>query len=239
SSDTLTFDRALRKLEQQVPIQYITGYAHFYGLKLKVNRHTLIPRPETEELVALIRDHIRSGFGSNRIKILDIGTGSGCIPISLKTEFPNAEIFALDVSEKALEVARGNSELHQVTINFFQNDILNVIYSDHLREVDTFDIIVSNPPYVRELEKDMMQANVLEYEPKTALFVENDDPLKFYRAICEFAQIHLRSEGKLFFEINEYLGVETVQLLESYDFTKVELIPDLFGKDRMIFGVKK
>ncbi|MEL0650943.1 peptide chain release factor N(5)-glutamine methyltransferase [Algibacter sp. TI.3.09] len=224
---------ALILLEQQIPIQYILGETEFYGLTFKVNDNTLIPRPETEELVSWV---LKSVEENKSINILDIGTGSGCIAISIAKNLPNANVFALDVSVEALKVARENAELNQVAITFINQDILSVEGEQLL--VDTkFDIIVSNPPYVRHLEKKLMQTNVLENEPHLALFVDDENPLEFYKAITEFASHNLKENGLLFFEINEYLGNEMIQLLKGNHFNDIHLKQDMFRKDRMINGV--
>ena len=168
-----------------------------------------------------------------KIKILDIGTGSGCIAISLAKNLPDAEVFAIDVSEKALETAKKNAFTNEVNVVFMQRDILK---TEDLEQ--NFDLIVSNPPYVRNLEKDEIKKNVLEYEPHLALFVEDDDALLFYRKISELAQKNLKENGTLYFEINQYLGTEMIDLLEAKNFNEIELRKDIYGNDRMIFGRK-
>lgn len=218
----------LSELQQEKPIQYITGEAWFYGLQFEVNENTLIPRPETEELVEWIIESWKSE-NQKRIHVLDIGTGSGCIPISLKTNLPQATVSAIDISEQALGVAKRNAVLNKVEINFIQTNILEV---EDMNQY--FDIIVSNPPYVRNLEKQEIKKNVLEYEPHLALFVEDTDPLLFYRKIAQLTLKALTSNGRLFFEINQYLGKETVELLETVGFKNIELRKDVYGKDRMI-----
>jgi release factor glutamine methyltransferase len=227
------WENVLTELKVYKPIQYILGETEFYGLPFLVNENVLIPRPETEELVQLILSNHQITKSPNPIKILDIGTGSGCIPISLKKNLPSAEVFAIDVSEKALETAQKNAEINKVEINFIQTDILK---AEKLEQ--NFDIIVSNPPYVRNLEKVEINPNVLEFEPHLALFVEDNDALLFYRKITELAQQYLQENGKLYFEINQYLGNETVALIESYGFKNVELIKDIYGNDRMISAEK-
>lgn len=230
---------ALSKLKLKQPIQYILGETEFYGLRFKVNKHTLIPRPETEELVAFVIANFKEQQTNNQpIKILDIGTGSGCIAISLAKHVPEAKVYAIDVSEAALKVAKQNAELNEVTIEFIHDNILNPRHAELVSASQKFDIIVSNPPYVRQLEKPEIQSNVLDNEPHLALFVDDENPLQFYKAICEFAQINLKDNGCLYFEINEYLGEEMVQLLYDYQFKAIELKKDMFGKDRMITGVK-
>lgn len=228
---------ALSQLKLEAPIQYIIGETEFYGLKLKINEHTLIPRPETEALVDWIVKEPRSK--NQELRILDIGTGSGCIAIALAKNLPNAKVYALDVSEEALKMARENAKTNQVEVEFIHRDILATDLVQLGSASQKFDVIVSNPPYVRNLEKAEMKGNVLNYEPHTALFVEDKDPLVFYRAISQFAVENLTENGQLFFEINQYLGKEMIQLLETFDFQEIELRKDLFGKDRMLKGIKK
>lgn len=225
----IDFRSAISRLLTHEPIQYIVGRTEFYGLPFIVNSATLIPRPETEALVDLILKDLKDSKAIEDISILDVGTGSGCIAIALAKELTAAKLSALDISEEALKVARVNAVRNKVHVHFFQQDITTP------SEVpETFDIIVSNPPYVRELEKEYMQPNVLNFEPGSALFVSNDDPLLFYRAVCTLAKNHLRANGKVFFEINEYLGKEIMSLLRNHGFRKVALYKDFRGKDRMI-----
>ena len=231
---------ALSELKLEKPLQYILGTAHFMDLELEVNENVLIPRPETEELVQwILLDTEQSGRVIERsrndrsLQILDIGTGSGCIAIALAKHLPNVKVFALDVSEGALNVARKNAASNGVDITFLHEDILNTEL-----ELD-FDVIVSNPPYVRELEKNEIQKNVKDFEPDTALFVPDEDPLLFYRAIIDFAENHLSEKGKLYFEINQYLGEETKALFHARNFSEIELRKDMFGNDRMLKAIKK
>ena len=219
----------LADLQQEKPIQYITGEAWFYGLQFEVNENTLIPRPETEELVEWIIESQKSKVQSQKLEILDIGTGTGCIPISLKANLLQANVSAIDISEKALEVAKRNVASNKVEINFIQTNILEV---EDLNQF--FDIIVSNPPYVRNLEKQEIKKNVLDFEPHLALFVEDTDALLFYRKIAQLALKNLTPDGLLFFEINQYLGKETVELLQNLGFKNIELKKDMYGNDRMI-----
>lgn len=247
-SQLLKFNFAIKDLKRQKPIQYIFGKADFYGLKFIVNEYVLIPRPETEELVDIIVKEFKvqsskfknSSNPSDQISnlksqfsILDIGTGSGCIPIALKKNIPEARVYGLDVSEKALDIAKQNAELNRVEVEFVFGDILDPKIQLSLSK---FDIIVSNPPYVRISEKASMQQNVLEHEPHLALFVNDDDPLLFYKAIADFALENLNSTGKLYFEINENFGLETKQMLEQKGFKNVKLIKDLNGKNRILRG---
>ena len=216
-------------LKIQKPIQYILGETEFYGLRFEVNENTLIPRPETEELVELIISNNQITESPNTLKILDIGTGSGCIAVSLAANITNAEVFAIDVSEKALATAKKNAEINEVNVTFL---LKNILETEDLEQ--QFDIIVSNPPYVRNLEKAEIKHNVLEYEPHLALFVEDTDALLFYRKIAELALKNLVPNGRLYFEINQYLGKETVELLEDLSFKNIELKKDIYGNDRMI-----
>jgi release factor glutamine methyltransferase len=238
--DVEKWNTILAQLQQEKPIQYITGEAWFYGMKFQVNENTLIPRPETEELVDWILNSPITQYPSP-ITILDIGTGTGCIPIALKANVPQANVSAIDVSEKALELAKRNAMLNKVEINFIQANILEV---EDLSKIPNsklqtnFDIIVSNPPYVRNLEKQEIKKNVLDYEPHLALFVEDTDALLFYRKIAQLALKNLSPNGLLFFEINQYLGKETVELLENLGIKNIELKKDMFGNDRMVKSKK-
>ena len=223
---------ALARLKKEEPIQYILGKTEFYGYPFKVNENTLIPRPETEELVEWILNEVKELDLENnkqKLSILDIGTGTGCIPISLKKEFPSLKVNAIDVSEEALKVAQENALLNETEVTFIHQDILK---TESLPK--QYDVIVSNPPYVRELEKIEIKNNVLENEPHLALFVDNDNPLIFYKKIADLAIKSLTKNGVLFFEINQYLGSETIEMLKRKGFTKVELRKDLFGNNRMI-----
>ncbi|WP_282122204.1 peptide chain release factor N(5)-glutamine methyltransferase [Algibacter mikhailovii] len=223
--------RALSMLKQQMPVQYIIGESEFYGLNFKVNEYVLIPRPETEELVAWLLNHVNS---ETKIKILDIGTGSGSIAISLSKHLPQAEIYAMDVSTDALHIARQNADSNAVNVEFIEADILQTTNLKNLK----FDVIVSNPPYVREQEKALMKPNVLDNEPHLALFVKDNNALQFYKAIIHFSKTSLNKGGLLFFEINEYLGKEMISLLQENNYTVLELKQDIYRKDRMIKGVK-
>jgi len=221
------FYQALEQLKLQKPIQYIIGETSFYNSIFKVNSHVLIPRPETEELVAwIIKDH----NDKDNLNILDIGTGSGCIAISLAKAL-HANVSALDVSKEALKIANENAKINKVSIHLIENNILD---SKDLKFSEKLDIIVSNPPYVREKEKKQMQNNVLNNEPHLALFVKDENPLLFYDAIADFAKLHLKPNGKLYFEINEFLGNETVEMLRQKGYINIVLQQDMFGRDRMI-----
>lgn len=230
------WENVVAQLKEQRPIQYILGETEFFGLPFYVNENTLIPRQETEELVDwIIKESKVESRRSKveglkaKVKILDIGTGTGCIAISLAKNLPNAKVFALDVSDKALAVAKRNAERNNVDITFIHQSILE---TEDVGE--TFDIIVSNPPYVRNLEKEEIKKNVLDYEPHLALFVEDNDALLFYRKITELAKINLAENGQLYFEINQYLGKEMIELLEKYHFSTIELRKDIYGNDRML-----
>lgn len=236
--DILIWNSILEQLKNEIPIQYLLGKTSFYGLEFEVNSTVLIPRPETEELVDWIiqsqKLEVKSGKwedGSRKIKILDIGTGSGCIAISLAKNIPNAQVFAIDVSDKALATAQKNAEINEVNVAFISKNILE---TNDLEQ--QFDIIVSNPPYVRELEKAEIKKNVLDNEPHLALFVDDNYALIFYRKIAELAQKSLSPNGQLFFEINQYLGKEMIDLLEKMGFINIELRQDIYGNDRMIRG---
>ena len=225
--------KILEELITGKPLQYVIGETEFYGLTFKVNPSVLIPRPETEELVEWILSDLRkSKISIEGLKIIDIGTGSGCIPISLKKNLPEAQLYALDISTEALGVSKQNAAFNQTMVNFIQADILNLL-NEQLTD-EKFGIIVSNPPYVTDSEKQQMLPNVLEHEPHLALFVPDNDPLIFYKAIADFTLKHSDTNGSLYLEINENLGEETVQLLKHMGFKNIELRKDLSGKDRMI-----
>ena len=221
------FDMALLRLKKQEPIQYILGTTEFYGLTFKVNEHTLIPRPETEELVDWVLSNLHDQ--DSMLDILDIGTGSGCIAISLAKNIPTARVSGIDISEKTLEVAQENAIKNQVLVSFCKKDILETTALKN-----KYDVMVSNPPYVRQLEKKAMNANVLDYEPGLALFVPNEDPLLFYRKIAQLAMVSLQTRGWLYFEINEYLSKEMDVLLKDIGFANIEIKKDFREVPRMI-----
>ena len=225
SEEVLKIDKIVERLQRFEPIQYILGETEFYGLPFTVNQDVLIPRPETEELVELILNENKG----TQPHILDIGTGSGCIAISLQKHLPKASVKGWDISEKALAVATLNSKSNSVNVTFDQVDIL----SDYPTDLH-FDIIVSNPPYVLGSEKTDMHANVLDYEPHTALFVADNDPLLFYNRIADVAIQLLTNGGKLYFEINRAKGQETIKMLEDKNFSEIRLIKDISGNDRMV-----
>jgi release factor glutamine methyltransferase len=230
SEQAIELNDVLIRLKTGEPLQYILGHIEFYGLPFKVNPSVLIPRPETEELV----DWIISLVGSGQFavsNILDIGTGSGCIAISLKKNILNANVSAIDISPQALQTAKENAELNNVNVTFIQADILNL---NSEIEIPKSEIIVSNPPYVTFEDKKQMHANVTDFEPHTALFVPENDPLIFYKAIADFAVTHLEKGGLLFFEINENYGEQMVELLTDKSFKNIKLRKDMSGKDRVI-----
>lgn len=229
-SDLLKFNFAIKDLRNGKPIQYIIGNVEFCNAVLSVSPDVLIPRPETAELVYLIADNEKERSPQH---ILDLCTGSGCIAIALAKAFPSAMVFAFDISAEAMAVAQKNAECNHANVSFLIADILR----EENPAGESYDIIVSNPPYVRDMEKTMMNRNVLDYEPHLALFVPDDDPLIFYRHIAEFATKHLKTGGKLYLEINEALGNETAALLEKQGYRCI-VHKDSFGKDRMIEAVK-
>lgn len=230
-SDLLFFRAIVKRLLNNEPFQYIHGETEFYGLRIKTDGRGLIPRPETEELVDWI---IRSESGDIR-KIVDVCSGSGCIALALKSKLPSTEVIGFDVSDGALELSKENTLLNSLIVSFKKVDVLTDSFplEDH-----SIDIIVSNPPYVKNSEKIGMQEHVLSYEPHLALFVEDESPLIFYDRIAVQAAQKLRSGGWLYFEINEKYGDEMIQLLKQYAFSDIELKEDLQGKNRMIRGRK-
>ncbi len=219
----------ISRLQKSEPIQYVFGHTDFFNLRFEVNPSVLIPRPETEELVQLI---IEENKNKTSLSILDIGTGSGCIPIALKNILNQATVFAFDVSTEAIAVAKKNADLNKTEISFSEK---NILLSD--TEIPRTDIIVSNPPYVTNSEKKEMKENVLAHEPHLALFVEDNDPLVFYKAITLKAKEYLLPKGRLYFEINEQFGKETAELLVKAGFEEVRIIKDLSGRDRIVKGI--
>ena len=219
----------LLRLRTGEPVQYILGYTEFYGLPFKVNSSVLIPRPETEELVEWVLTSVDKS--QPEINILDIGTGSGCIAISLKKNLSKAQVSAIDISTGALDVAKQNAVLNEVEVKFIEADILN---PSNFNLQPVIEIIISNPPYVTLYDKSQMHTNVTDFEPHTALFVPEDNPLLFYKAIADFAVEKLKPNGLLFLEINESLGIETVEMLKIKGFKNIELRKDMSGRDRMI-----
>ncbi|WP_343672251.1 peptide chain release factor N(5)-glutamine methyltransferase [Chitinophaga sp.] len=227
------FENALAALLRHEPVQYVTGTSWFYGMELRVTPDVLIPRPETEELAEWIIKDVR--MAGTQPSILDIGTGSGAIPLAIKKNLPGATVSAIDISAGALKVARENAVKLSLDINFEQVDVLD---ADATESLPSFDIIVSNPPYICEHESAGMQEQVVSYEPGIALFVPDHDPLRFYRRIGLLGQEKLPAGGGLYFEINEAYGAETVKLLQEQGYGNVVLKQDLFGKDRMVRATK-
>lgn len=225
-----TIESVIIALEAHEPIQYILGRTEFYGLPFMVDDRALIPRPETEELVRWVIDAV----GNREVKILDIGTGSGCIAVALKKHLPRAEVHALDSSSAALDLAAENARYNRVSLHLFLHDILERDSLNFMR----FDVMVSNPPYIVEGERNRMDSNVVDHEPHIALFVPDEDPLLFYRHIVDLAEGHLNRGGRLFFEVDERHGLEVSSLMQDRGFKQVELRKDLNGKDRMVRGVR-
>ncbi|MCH2044276.1 MAG: peptide chain release factor N(5)-glutamine methyltransferase [Saprospiraceae bacterium] len=222
----------LPRLLQAEPWQYVVGEADFYGLKFLVDPSVLIPRPETEELV----DWIIKEYRDQSVKILDIGTGSGCIAVTLAKHLPKAQVYACDVSLGALQIAAQNAAKNQVNIDFIQQNILDESKWSDLAKLD-FEVVVSNPPYITQAEQHKVGKNVLEHEPHLALFVENEDPMQFYAAIAKFAHQNLQTHTSVFFELNEAYAKETHEVLNTYDFKDIILRQDFFGRDRMLRGI--
>jgi release factor glutamine methyltransferase len=224
-----SISKVVSRLKNQEPIQYILGEAGFYGLTFKVTPDVLIPRPETEELVDLVLKSKRD----KPTRILDVGTGSGCIPVSLKKNWPHAHVMACDISERAIKVAQINAGLNQTEVAFFHLNILDPLLPASFPKID---LLVSNPPYVTESEKKLMGRNVLHFEPERALFVPDDDPLLFYTALAGFARKYLNQDGQVFWEINEAFGKDCANLLKENGFINVKVRKDINGKNRMVFA---
>ncbi len=229
-SEMLSLHNAVKELKKNKPVQYITGETEFYGLRFFVNPSVLIPRQETEELVDLIINKEKQ----DGLKVLDIGTGSGCIAVSLAKNLGQPEVIAFDISAPALAVAKKNAQINKVKVNFIEGDILSPLQNTE----NQFDIIVSNPPYVCLSEKKLMQPNVIDFEPHLALFVEDTNPLEFYKAILDYTLKNLKIGGRLYFEINEALGKDVSKLLEERNFEDVNIHADINGKDRMLSALK-
>lgn len=219
----------LSELKTGKPYQYILGEAEFFGLSFFVNESVLIPRPETEELLELAILKISENFGNQWFKLLDVGSGSGIIPIVIKKNFPNAEVVSIDISEKAVEVARKNADFHNVSIDFLKKDYLNNNFTEK------YDVIISNPPYIGKLEYAEIESSVKDFEPNLALFSPTEDPLIFYKKIAKDIECILNPNGLFFLEINQKLGIETLNLYEKFN---SELIKDLSGNYRFIYGNK-
>jgi release factor glutamine methyltransferase len=217
----------LSQLKLQKPIQYILGTTEFFGIEMKVNEKVLVPRPETEELV----EYVIKSNKHHSPNILDIGTGSGCIAIALAKSIPASNVYAIDISNDAITLASENAQIADAKVVFFQLDVLD---PPKQLKGSPFDVIVSNPPYVRESEKPMMRPNVIDYEPGLALFVTDSNPLVFYKAIAQLAKNHLNDQGLVFCEINEALAKETVEVFANYGFRNVAVEKDINGKDRFV-----
>jgi len=220
-------EKIVTRLKNHEPIQYILGTTEFYGLPFYTVPEVLIPRPETEELVQWIIQENKHPEPT----ILDMGTGTGCIAISLRKNIPQSTVLACDISPVCIETAHRNSRLNNSEVAVFEYDILNEVPEVKFPELD---IVVSNPPYIREAEKSLMEKNVLEFEPELALFVPDEQPLIFYQRIADFSKIHLKNKGRLYFEINEAFGSECFTMLQQKGFSEVILKKDIHGKDRMI-----
>ncbi len=231
--EALKLQEVIERLQKYEPLQYIIGFTEFYEIRFAVNSHVLIPRQETEELVDLI---INDNKEKTNLKIIDIGTGSGCIAVSLGKNIKKSKLTAVDIDDRAIITASSNAVNNNVKMSLIQDDILNYDCGLYLNK---YDIVVSNPPYVRNSEKQMMSENVLNYEPGKALFVEDNEPLLFYKAIIDFCNEKLKEGGKIYLEINEFLANETKKLLEKTGFLKVQIIKDINGKNRIISAVKK
>jgi release factor glutamine methyltransferase len=230
--DKVQLDHILSRINNNEPLQYILGETEFYGRKFNVNRHVLIPRPETEELVEII---IRDFQGKEGLKIIDFCTGSGCIAVTLKSMLAGSEVVATDVSEAALEVAKLNAKRNHVSILFLQSDVLQETPPGQ----NSYDVVVSNPPYVLQMEAARMDNNVLEYEPALALFVPDEDPLIFYKVIAEKAKVLLKDGGRCYFEINEEKGEEMYRLMAALGFNNIHVLNDIRGKKRFAVGAKQ
>ena len=233
-----TLNNYTDQLIQHKPVQYVLHEAWFYGMQLYVDENVLIPRPETEELVEWIIQEVKEreqqGKKQQEIQLLDIGTGSGCIPVALKKQLPGVSVNACDVSAGALSVAKRNAQQQQTAIQFSELDFLNTLQWSQL---PTVDIIVSNPPYIPQSDEHTMNTNVLAYEPHLALFVPDNDALLFYRHIADFGLVHLRSNGKIFIEIHEDLGAAVCELYKAKGYSNIVLRKDMQGKDRMVMAV--
>jgi release factor glutamine methyltransferase len=237
------YSRYLHRLKEHEPIQYVSSKTWFYGMELYVNKNVLIPRPETEELVDWVIKDLKAASKdvferrpmeadeTTVLKILDVGTGSGCIALALKKSMPKAEVWGCDISDEALTVARRNGSSLNIRVDF---QAMNFLDEAQQKQLPTVDIIVSNPPYVPMKDKDQMDANVLNHEPHTALFVPNDDALVFYKALAQFAKKRLYANGSMYMEIHEDLGKEVVQLFEKEGYSNIQVRKDMQGKDRMV-----
>lgn len=230
--DQSLLDQFMHRLNNHEPLQYVLGEAEFYGRKFMVNPAVLIPRPETELLVRLVVDHFPGN--KQKIRLLDIGTGSGCIAITLALELHSSAVFATDISSDALDIAKENAKQLKAKVQFDIHDILNDTIS-----MGPLDAVVSNPPYILENEKPLLEKKVVEYEPTQALFVPDSNPLLFHQAVAEKARLSLKPGGLLLTEINERLGKETAALFRSFGYADVKILKDLDGKDRLVIGRNK
>lgn len=227
-SELLKVHFAVKDLNNHKPVQYILGKTEFYGLTIKVDKDVLIPRPETEELVEMV---IKENQQGKKLRILDIGTGSGCIAIALKKFLPECEVVAIDISNPALNLAQINANSNKQSIEFKSFDILA---ENNWYRLGFYDIIVSNPPYVRHSERSIMKRNVIDYEPGIALFVDDQNPLVFYKAVAEFGAINLNKNGRIYCEINQYLGEDVLKLFSKQGYNEIELVQDINGHNRFI-----
>jgi release factor glutamine methyltransferase len=232
SADENAIRNTVRRINSHEPIQYVFGWTEFYGRRFNVNPDVLIPRPETEELVSLVKEYTKERNVSGP-RILDIGTGSGCIAVTLALEIPGSKVFATDISEKALETARQNAASLKAVVGFFNNNII-----DQDIPVEPLDVVISNPPYIPLSEKPSMKDNVIRFEPSQALFVSDGDPVVFYRAIAKKAFASLHSGGLLAVEINERFGSDVVSILTDLGFADIRILKDLFHKERIVKGIR-
>ena len=230
--NTDDLNAALARLKEHEPVQYVLGESWFYKERFWLTHDVLIPRPETEELVSWALSETSK---DNPIDIIDIGTGSGCIPIILKKYLPNSIISSIDVSKNAIEVAKRNADKLNVAIEFICTDFIT---ESNWANLGKFDIIISNPPYIPTGESQTLHKNVINYEPALALFVDNSTPLLFYEKIIKFSHLHLHKAGKIFVEVHEDYAIDTLKLFETYDFDKIEIKKDIYGKERMIMATK-
>ena len=224
---TTQINEILADIRSGRPIQYILGYTYFCDLKIEVDKRVLIPRPETEEMV----EHIKAHDTSTVHRIIDLGTGSGCIALALKQYIPDAEVWGVDLSREALSVAAENSSLNKLKVNWTRMDLLNL---QSKKFTETFDLVVSNPPYVLNREANIMERRITDFEPSSALFVPDDDPLKYYRAIASFCNMHLADKGEIWVEINEQFGKETASVFEKEGFSVIQILNDIHDKERYI-----
>lgn len=233
-SDLLKIYDCCKKIKSGAPVQYVLGEAYFLDASFNVNSSVLIPRPETEEITALVLKE-----NKNAMSFLDIGTGSGCIPITIKNKLPRTNVSACDISDSALRLAKENAQKHKTTVSFFKSDILNK--KKFLEDcIHTFEVIISNPPYILSSEKNLMETHVLEQEPHLALFVEGNDPVVFYKSIIDLCEYKLQGKGKLYFELNPLTALDVKDYAQSVNlFSLIELIKDMSGKIRFLKAVKK